>query len=153
MGQDPRAAGTGTLTQEGDSDAVLQPSDAAAAAARPDGAPAAARPSADGQLQGPPDTQRLREEIAHTRTELGETVATLVHKADIKAQARSRVEDTKTSVVHKKEKLLGKARDASPESASSLAVRSGKRLRENPLPIAVLAAFAVGLLIGRRLSG
>jgi MYXO-CTERM domain-containing protein len=38
------------------------------------------------------DTEQLRREIERTRTELGQTVEALSHKADVKAQARQKAE-------------------------------------------------------------
>jgi type VI protein secretion system component VasF len=42
------------------------------------------------------DTEQLRREIERTRTELGETVEALSHKADVKAHARAKAEQVKT---------------------------------------------------------
>ena len=44
------------------------------------------------------EQERLRREIEQTRSELGETVEALSHKADVKAQARQRAEQAKTEV-------------------------------------------------------
>ncbi|MGH2740988.1 MAG: DUF3618 domain-containing protein, partial [Thermoleophilaceae bacterium] len=42
------------------------------------------------------ETEELRREIERTRAELGATVEALSHKADVKTQAREKVEDAKT---------------------------------------------------------
>jgi type VI protein secretion system component VasF len=44
------------------------------------------------------DTEELRREIERTRTELGDTVEALSHKADVKTQAREKVEHAKQNV-------------------------------------------------------
>jgi uncharacterized protein (TIGR03382 family) len=45
-----------------------------------------------------PTTDELRREIERTRAELGETVEALSHKADVKTQAREKVEHAKQNV-------------------------------------------------------
>ena len=98
------------------------------------------------------DTQepdQLREEIEETREELGDTVEALAAKTDVKAQARRKVEETKSSVAEKKEELLGKARDVSPETAASAATQASETARGNPLPLAAAGAFLAGFLAGR----
>jgi MYXO-CTERM domain-containing protein len=42
------------------------------------------------------DTEQLRREIERTRTELGQTVEALSHKADVKAHARQKAELVRT---------------------------------------------------------
>jgi hypothetical protein len=44
------------------------------------------------------ETEALRREIERTRAELGETVGALSHKADVKTQAREKVEHAKQNV-------------------------------------------------------
>mgnify|MGYP001413981316 CR=1 FL=1 len=73
----------------------------------------------------------------------------MARKGDVKAQAKQKVEDTKASVSAKSEQLLGKAKEASPESTSQAAAQASQTARENPLPLAALGAFAAGFLAGR----
>jgi cobalamin biosynthesis Mg chelatase CobN len=47
---------------------------------------------------GKPDVEALREDIAQTRADLGETVQALAAKADVKARAKDSVEQTKQRV-------------------------------------------------------
>lgn len=96
----------------------------------------------------PQDTQELRHEIEHTREELGDTVAALAEKADVKAQAKHRVEDVKETVASKKDELVSKAREAAPASAQSGAHSAAEAARRNPLPVGIAAALAAGILIG-----
>jgi dsDNA-specific endonuclease/ATPase MutS2 len=95
------------------------------------------------------DPGQIREGIDATRQELGDTVAALSEKADIKAQAKQKLEDTKASVAGKKDQLLGKAREASPQAAVSAASQASQRARQHPVPLAVAGAFATGFLAGR----
>lgn len=100
--------------------------------------------------------EQVREEIEQTRAELGETVAELAAKTDVKAQAQAKVEEVKASVEEKrdelrekKDDLLGRARQASPDSAVSAASSGTAKVRENPLPVAVAASFLGGFVLGR----
>ena len=93
--------------------------------------------------------QEIRREIAQTRQELGETVATLAHKADVKAQIKERVDHTKASIGEKKDDLTQKAGHASPQGATSAASSVWHRTRENQLGVTAAAAFLIGLLLGR----
>ena len=93
--------------------------------------------------------QQIQQEIEITRAELGETVAALAEKADVKAQARNKLQLTRATVSARTDLVLARAREASPDSAGSAATRLSQRVRANPLPVAALAAFAVGFLAGR----
>ena len=99
------------------------------------------------------DPQQLQRDIERTRKELGDTVEALAEKTDVKAQAKQKIDQTKATVTEKKEQLLGKAREASPETASSAATQASIKARENPLPVAAAAAFAFGFLAGRITKG
>jgi hypothetical protein len=94
------------------------------------------------------DPEEIRREIEATREELGDTVAALAAKTDVKAQARQKIEDTRATVTCKKDELLGRAKQASPESASTAATQMTVKARENPLPAAAAGAFAFGFLAG-----
>ncbi len=96
--------------------------------------------------QDPEQTQR---DIERTREELGDTVEALARKADVKTQARHKIEETKATVAEKKEQLFGKAREASPESAATATTQAAQKARQNPLPVAAAGAFLAGFLAGR----
>ena len=100
-------------------------------------------------VSGTQDPEQIKEQIESTREELGDTVEALAAKTDVKAQAKRKVEETKARVAGKKEEMLGKAREASPDGAVSAAAGAGQKARENPLPVAVAGAFALGFLAGR----
>ena len=93
--------------------------------------------------------EQLQRDIEKTRAELGDTVEALAEKTDVKAQAKHKIDQTKASVTERKEQLLGKVREASPGSATTAATQASQKARENPLPVAAAAAFAVGFLAGR----
>ena len=95
------------------------------------------------------DPEQLREEIEATRQELGDTVEALAYKADVKARVRDKIDATKESASQKKDDLLGKAREASPETVSSGATQATQKAKENPLPVAAVGAFVFGFLLGR----
>ena len=97
----------------------------------------------------PEDPQQLRAEIERTRRELGDTVAALAEKTDVKARAKEKVSEVRHTMSEKKTELMGKARESSPEGASSAAVQARAKAQENPIPTAALAAFVGGVLFGR----
>jgi len=94
------------------------------------------------------DPEQIRGEIETTRQELGDTVAALSAKADVKAQAKRKIEDTKATVADKKDEVLSKAQEAAPQSAVTTASRAAEQARQNPLPFAAAGAFAFGFLAG-----
>lgn len=96
------------------------------------------------------EPEEIREEIEETRSQMGETVEALAEKADVKAQAQQKVDELKQTALQKKEALVGKAKQASPDSASGGAQQLTATARENPLPLAVAGALIVGFLLGRR---
>jgi ElaB/YqjD/DUF883 family membrane-anchored ribosome-binding protein len=74
--------------------------------------------------------EEIREEIADTREELGDTVAAVTEKTDVKKQAKAKVEDIKAQ-------------------ASEGAAQARALAKQNP-PVAIGAAV-VGLLVLWRL--
>ena len=96
--------------------------------------------------------EEIRADIERTREQLGDTAAAAAQKADVKAQARAKAEETKQRVAAKKDEVMGKAKEASPDSAGQFAGQAATTAKENPLPLAAGAAFVAGFLLGR-LSG
>ena len=84
------------------------------------------------------DPDRIREEIAQTRLEMGETVDALGYKADVKARAKDRV----TGV---KDRIVGTTPDTG--DVKHQARRAKSVAEENPVGLAV-GALAVGFLAG-----
>jgi ElaB/YqjD/DUF883 family membrane-anchored ribosome-binding protein len=95
------------------------------------------------------ETERLHEEIAQAREEVGDTVEALAAKADVKAQAKAKIDHAKASVAEKKQQLMGKAKDASPDSAASTASQVTEKAKQNPVPLAAAGVFVAGFLAGR----
>lgn len=95
------------------------------------------------------DPAQIREEIAATREELGETVEALAAKTDVVGQAKHKLEETRTSVSEKADEVLGKVREVTPETAAGAAGQATRQAQENPLPLIAAGAFAVGFLVGR----
>ncbi|HWC85050.1 MAG TPA: DUF3618 domain-containing protein [Solirubrobacteraceae bacterium] len=115
------------------------------------------------ELGGEPERtpEQVRDEIEQTRADLGDTVAALAEKTDIKVQATQAVNEAKetvsgkvsgirATVTEKKDEFISSAQDAAPDSANDAVQRVRALAAENSLPLAVLAAFTIGLLIGRR---
>jgi ElaB/YqjD/DUF883 family membrane-anchored ribosome-binding protein len=99
--------------------------------------------------EGTRDPQEIRRDIDETRDELGDTVEALAEKTDVKSQTQKKIADVKQSVNVKKDEVIGRARQASPEGARSAAGTMSQKARENPLAVAVAGAFVAGLLFGR----
>jgi ElaB/YqjD/DUF883 family membrane-anchored ribosome-binding protein len=95
------------------------------------------------------DAEQIQREIEATRQELGDTVEALAEKADVKSQAKRRIEETATAAAEKKDEVLGKARELSPDDAVAAASTAADRARANPVPVAAVLGFAGGFLIGR----
>ena len=100
-------------------------------------------------VSGAPEPEQLQREIEQTREQLGDTVEALAQKTDVKAQAAQRLQDTRASVSEKRDQLVGKVKEASPDSAASVASQASQTARTNPLPVAAVGAFAFGFLAGR----
>lgn len=111
----------------------------------------------------PPDPQELRRNIEHTREELAETAAELAQRADVKARAHEKLDQTKARFAHRVEDAKakvtgtagaakGKAAEATPASVATGAQHAAEtaqaKARANPVPSAALAGFAAGLLVG-----
>ena len=58
-----------------------------------------------------PNTEQLHHEIEQTRAELGETVAALTEKADVKGRMRDAVEEKKEAAKENFHEIAGAARD------------------------------------------
>jgi ElaB/YqjD/DUF883 family membrane-anchored ribosome-binding protein len=99
--------------------------------------------------QMPDDPAALRADIERTRQDLGDTVAALAEKTDVKTRAKEKVSEVRHNVTEKKTELVGRARESSPDGANSAAVQVRAKAQENPIPTAALAAFVGGFLFGR----
>jgi hypothetical protein len=132
MGEEPGAVSTRALDESGVPQRTTT-GDAPAVAGQPT----------------PESPAELRAEIERTRQDLGDTVAALAEKTDVKARAKEKVAEVKSNVTEKKTELMGRARESSPEGASSAATQVRTKAQQNPVPTAALAAFVGGFLFGR----
>jgi gas vesicle protein len=105
--------------------------------------------------------EQVREEIEETRAELGDTVAALAHKTDVKAQAKQAVQDTKATVSGridelkadvgaKKDEFTSTVQDSTPESVGDAGSQLAAFARRHQTELIVIAALALGVLVGRR---
>jgi ElaB/YqjD/DUF883 family membrane-anchored ribosome-binding protein len=92
----------------------------------------------------PKSPEELREEIEHTREELGDTVEALAAKTDVKAQMHAQADALRESA----QQLGSRARDAIPDSAQQGVAQAGQVVKRRPVPVAAVAAFAGGVLLG-----
>jgi len=118
----------------------------------------AAKPAANGSATGTEEKspEVIREEIGETREELGDTVAAVAEKTDVKKQAKAKVDDVKTQASakadeakQKAQELGDKAKEAAPESPAE-GVQQVRTLAEQNPQLAI-AAGVVGLLVLWRL--
>ncbi len=107
--------------------------------------------------------EQVREEIEHTRIEMGETVAQLAAKTDVKAQAHRAVDNAKATVTGKarevrssagakKDELTTTAQAAMPPSAEAARRQMIGRARQHRLALVAVSALAAGIVIGKRRS-
>jgi Protein of unknown function (DUF3618) len=105
--------------------------------------------------------EQVREDIERTRAEMGDTVARLAARTDIKAQAHRAVDTAKATVASKasdvrdsagakKDELAASAREAMPPSADAARRQVVSRAQDHRLALVAVAAFGAGLLIGKR---
>lgn len=83
--------------------------------------------------------EEIRAEIGETREELGDTVAAVAEKTDVKKQAKAKVDDVKA-----------KAKEAAPESPAE-GVQQARTLAEQNPQLAVGAALVALLILWRLL--
>ncbi len=94
----------------------------------------------------PTNVDELREEIAQTREELGETVQALAARADVKARLQDTKEEAKARVRAQLHSAAAEAKVAAaeaPERAQVLAVRTRDAVRRNPTQFAAVAGAVV----------
>lgn len=118
----------------------------------------ASTPTSATQDEGTRDPAEIREEIEETRGELGETVAAVAEKTDVKKQAQDKKDELKEQASAKAEEAKAKAQElgekakqAAPDSAGEGVAQAQRFAQENPLPVAAAGAFLAGLLLGRML--
>jgi hypothetical protein len=106
---------------------------------------------------GEKSPEEIRAEIEQTRQELGETVADLAAKTDVKAQAQAKVDDVKAEASAKADEAKAKAEElrdmaiaAAPESPQEGVQQAQALAKQNPKPLAIAGAI-IGLFLLWRL--
>lgn len=105
--------------------------------------------------------EQVREEIEQTRAEVGDTVAALAEKTDVKAQAKQtvdtakenvtgRVSEIKQNVTDKKDDFVSSAQEATPKSTSDAAQHVNAFIGRNAVAFAAVSGFVLGWLIRSR---
>jgi hypothetical protein len=110
------------------------------------------------------DPARLREQIEATRADLGDTVAALAIKADVRRQARDRIVAARQRALARRDALLGRGDGASasdkaepsaePRPGAANAVLTASRSAAtqagaHPLPLVAAVSAGIGFLLGR----
>jgi ElaB/YqjD/DUF883 family membrane-anchored ribosome-binding protein len=113
--------------------------------------------TADDKGSRQPD--EIREDIEATRAELGETVADVAAKTDVKKQAQDKTDELKEQAgakaqeaKAKAQELGDKAKEIAPDSAGEGVQQAQRVARENPVPVALAGAFLAGIVLGRLTS-
>jgi len=86
---------------------------------------------------------QIRDEIEDTREELGDTVAAVAAKTDVKAQAQAKLEDVKAQAHDKVDEVKGQASAAAEEAKT--------KAKQNPQPLAIAGALIAALILWRLL--
>lgn len=92
--------------------------------------------------------EQLRAEIELTRTQLGDTVAALAHRTDVKARAKERFAALRSGASQRKQELVARTRETTPDSAQAKGQQLTTTVKSKPVPFAAAGALAAGLLIG-----
>ena len=105
------------------------------------------------------EVDELREQIAETRAELGETVEALAAKADVKAQVKEKVAEGKEQLKEKQELVTAKVAEvresvtaATPDQAREVATTLQARVKAQPAPVIAACGLLLGFLLWRRRS-
>lgn len=93
--------------------------------------------------------EEIRADIDQTREELGDTVASLADKTDVKGQVQQRIAEAKANVERKRNELTAKARNAAPASAQEGGRQVVTTVKAHPAPVALVGAALAGFLLGR----
>ncbi len=98
------------------------------------------------------DPSQIREEIEHTRSEMGDTVDALAHKTDVKSRVKETFADKKERL---RGQMMGTTSRVSEATPDTQQVKEGARqavgvAEENPIGLA-LGGVAAGFLAGMML--
>lgn len=87
--------------------------------------------------------EELREQVAQTRENLGDTVAALAAKADVKQRARTKLSETKVQTQETYEKVASKAKEHTPQPVQNAAAKAAHATEGKRTKLA--AGFSVAL--------
>ena len=112
-------------------------------------------PREDGEaVETEPRTpEEIEADIERTRRAMGDTVAAVAEKADVKAQAKQKVDEAKARLTNKKDDVLHRTREAAPDSAGDGADKVARVASENRRPLIIGGAVLVAFLLGRAAAG
>jgi hypothetical protein len=101
-------------------------------------------------------TEEIREDIEHTRKELGDTAAAVAQKADVKKQAKVKASDVKEKASAKAESIKETAAakreevgEKAPDSAGAALEQAQRFAQRNPTALAIGGAFVAGFALGK----
>ena len=94
----------------------------------------------------PRTPEEIEADIEATRRDMGDTVAAVAEKADVKAQAKLKVDEAKTRV---KERVDAAKPDSAGDGAGKAGRLASEHRRELVIGGAVLFAFLLGRASGR----
>jgi phage I-like protein len=102
------------------------------------------------------DTSEIREQIAHERAELGETVKALAQKADVKGRVQKKASESAEQVQQKAGEVIhdvdDRIRSATPDPVLAGVQTASAKVREQPVPVlAAVVLLVVGAFVGWRL--
>ena len=89
----------------------------------------------------PRSPEQIEADIERTRREMGDTVAAVAEKADVKTRARLKVDEAKARL---KERAQAAAPDSAGDGAGKVARVAGENRRALVIGGAVLTAFLLG---------
>jgi ElaB/YqjD/DUF883 family membrane-anchored ribosome-binding protein len=92
--------------------------------------------------------EQLRAEIEDTRRQLGDTVEALAARTDVKARAKERFATLRSGATERKNELVARTREATPDSAEARGQQLTTTVKSQPVPFAAGGALAAGLVIG-----
>lgn len=96
------------------------------------------------------EASQVRQAIEQDRLELADTVQALARKADVKQRVRETVSKNADDLQHKASEIASRVKDVTPEQVQSGLGTASQSVRRRPFPYAVVAAFCLGVLVGRR---
>ena len=92
----------------------------------------------------------LRQQIDHTREELGRTVEQLAAKADVKAQAQRRATALKEQARERTTRVTDLVRDRTPEPVREKAVQAIGTTRDHRGPVIAVSTVLLALWLIQR---